>query len=285
MLLISALGLTMVVGGFLYLFFGGLPFDFVVPFVNVRSLADGLFFVVVIAVAVYIGVVGLRELVVERRFSVEFLMAVAGLGAVYLGLFFEAATVLFLYSLAEYFEGYIQDRARRTVEKLSSFMPNKARVLVDGSETSVNVGDVQTGMTLLVKPGERIPLDGNVIDGSLHAAMAEEYPAASAFGGVKAEPIFLLPVKHPRSSESPCHETPWQHTVSHELRCSSLSHLRPTRTSRCARRGRLHDDGDPGECRLSQNRRHGQPSFRTVSRLVCRYHKPQRRCCLCECGS
>src|SRR3990170_1592080 len=166
MLLIAALGLTMVVGGFLYLFFDGLPFGFVVPFVNVGSLADGLFFVVVIAVAVYIGVVGLRELVVERRFSVEFLMAVAGLGAVYLGLFFEAATVLFLYSLAEYFEGYIEDRARRTIEKLSSFMPDKARVLVDGSEVMVDVGGVEVGVVLLVKPGERVPLDGNVVEGS-----------------------------------------------------------------------------------------------------------------------
>ena len=185
-LLIAALGLTMVVGGFLYLFFGGLPFGFVVPFVNVGSLADGLFFVVVIAVAVYIGVVGLRELVVERRFSVEFLMAVAGLGAVYLGLFFEAATVLFLYSLAEYFEGYIQDRARRTVEKLSSFMPDKARVLVDGSENSMNVGEVQIGMILLVKPGERIPLDGNVVEGSSQVDQAlvtgESVPVAKGVG-------------------------------------------------------------------------------------------------------
>src|SRR3990172_4476239 len=165
-LMILALGLTMVVGGFLYLVFGGLPFGFVVPLVNLASLADGLFFVVVVTTAIYIGLAGLRDLVVERRFSVEFLMAVAGLGAVYLGLFFEAATVLFLYSLAEYFEGYIQDRARRTVEKLSSFMPDKARVLVDGSETSVNVGEVEVGMILLVKPGERIPLDGNVVEGS-----------------------------------------------------------------------------------------------------------------------
>src|SRR3990170_9163440 len=132
-LLAVLLGLTMIVGGFLYLFFGGLPFGFNVPFVNLGSMADSLLFVVVVAAAIYIGAIGLRELVVEKRFSVEFLMAVAGLVAVYLGLFFEAATVLFLYSLAEYFESYIQDRARRTVEKLSSFMPDKARVLVDGS--------------------------------------------------------------------------------------------------------------------------------------------------------
>lgn len=164
-LIAVSLGVTMIIGAVLYAFLEGLPFGFTVPYVNLSSFADGLFFVIVLIAAVYIGFVGLKELVVERRFSVEFLMSVAGLGAVYLRLFFEAATVLFLYSLAEYFEDYIQDRARRTVEKLSSFMPEKARVLVDDVETSMNVEEVQSGMTIRVKPGERIPLDGNVVEG------------------------------------------------------------------------------------------------------------------------
>ncbi len=59
-------------------------------------------------------------------------MAAAALGALYLNARFEAATVLFLYSIAEYFEGYIEDRARRTVEKLSKFMPDQARIVADG---------------------------------------------------------------------------------------------------------------------------------------------------------
>jgi Cd2+/Zn2+-exporting ATPase len=171
-LLAAALGLTMLIGGLLYFFGDGLPFGFAVPYLNLASFADALFFIVVLIAAVYIGAIGLKELVIERRFSVEFLMAVAALGTLYLtavseqSYLFEGATVLFLYSLAEYFEGYIQDRARRTVEKLSSFMPDKARVIVDGSEVSLDVGEVQTGMVLLVKPGERIPLDGNVVGGS-----------------------------------------------------------------------------------------------------------------------
>jgi Cd2+/Zn2+-exporting ATPase len=82
-----------------------------------------------------------------------------------LGFLFEAATVLFLYSLAEYFEGYIEDRARRTVEKLSKFIPDKARVIINGSEKNLNVNEVQVNMTALVKPGERIPLDGTVVEG------------------------------------------------------------------------------------------------------------------------
>jgi len=165
-LLAAALGLTIVVAGLLDLLVQGVSLGFTFPFVNVAAtLSVVIYSVAILVAAVYVGFVGLRELVVERRFSVEFLMAVAALGAFYLGFLFEAATVLFLYSVAEYFEGYIEDRARRAVEKLSRFMPDKARVLVDGVEREVDVGDVGVGVTLLVKPGERVPLDGNVVEG------------------------------------------------------------------------------------------------------------------------
>jgi Cd2+/Zn2+-exporting ATPase len=164
-LLSATLGLTIVIAGLLELFGNGVPLGLTVPFLNVNRLSGLVCFVTVVAAAAYIGFIGLRELVTEKRFSVEFLMAVAALGAVYLGALFEAATVLFLYSLAEYFEGYIQDRARRTVEKLSSFMPDKARVISKGFETRISVNEVQANMMVLVKPGERIPLDGTVIEG------------------------------------------------------------------------------------------------------------------------
>jgi len=167
------LGVTIVVSGVLDRFFGGVPLHFTVPIVNLPvTVSMILYYVAVLTVAVYIGVIGLKELFIERRFSVEFLMAVAGLGALFLDYRFEAATVLFLYSIAEYFEGYIQDRAKRTVEKISKVIPEKARLLVGGKETSVNVSEVQVGAVILVKPGERIPLDGNVVDGFSHVDQA-----------------------------------------------------------------------------------------------------------------
>jgi Cd2+/Zn2+-exporting ATPase len=172
-LLAASLGLTMVIGGLLDLLAQGVPLGFTIPILNVSAtLSAIIYYISVITAAVYIGIIGLKELIVEKRFSVEFLMAVAALGALYLGFLFEAATVLFLYSLAEYFEGYIADRARRTVEKLSRFMPDKARVIINGAETSVSVNEVQPNMVLLVKPGERIPLDGNVVEGFSHVDQA-----------------------------------------------------------------------------------------------------------------
>ena len=160
------LGSTMAIAGPLGLLLHGIPLGFTIPLLNEPATLSGIWYlVVVIVIGLYIGAAGLRELVVERRFSVEFLMSVAALGAAYLGFLFEAATVLFLYSLAEYFEGYIEDRARKTVEKLTQFMPDKARVMVNGSEKSMNVNEIQPGMVVLMRPSERIPLDGVVVGG------------------------------------------------------------------------------------------------------------------------
>lgn len=165
--------ITIVMAGLLDLFLNGIPLDFFIPIINIpATISMILCYVAILVVAIYIGVVGLKELFIERRFSVEFLMAVAGLGALALDYRFEAATVLFLYCLAEYFEGYIQDRAKRAVEKISKVIPEKACILTNGQEKSVNVSDVEPGRIILVKPGERIPLDGNIIDGFSHVDQA-----------------------------------------------------------------------------------------------------------------
>ena len=162
-----ALSATIVLSTVLSWLAAGLPLGFNLPIINKPVVfSTFLYQVVIISIAVYVGYIGLRELLIERRFSVEFLMSVAALGAVYLGALFEAATVLFFYSLAEHFEHYIEDRARRTVEKLSTYMPETARVVENGTEKTVNVKDVTVGDTILVKPGERIPLDGIVSQGS-----------------------------------------------------------------------------------------------------------------------
>jgi Cd2+/Zn2+-exporting ATPase len=167
------LGTTILVSGLLDLFAKGVPLGFTMPILNLpATLSTILYYTAILTAAFYIGAVGLKELVLERRFSVEFLMAVAGLGALFLDYRFEAATVLFLYCLAEYFEGYIQDRAKRTVEKISKVIPENARVISQGTEKSVSVNEVETGAVLLVKPGERIPLDGNVIEGFSHVDQA-----------------------------------------------------------------------------------------------------------------
>lgn len=163
----TALALTIVLSAILDWYANGIPLGFYVPLTSdSATLSKLLYEVIVVSIAIYIGCVGLKELLVERRFSVEFLMSIAALGAVYLGFLFEAATVLLLYSLAEYFEHYIEDRARKTVEKLSAYMPENASVLEKGLEKTVDVKQVRAGDYVLVRPGERIPLDGIVETGA-----------------------------------------------------------------------------------------------------------------------
>ncbi|MGE5554674.1 MAG: heavy metal translocating P-type ATPase [Methanocella sp.] len=160
---------TIIAAGIMDLFFEGIPLGFNVPIINIEaSVSMILYYSAVLVAAIYIGIVGLKELVIERRFSVEFLMAVAGLGALGLDYRFEAATVLFLYCLAEYFEGYLQDRAKRTVEKISKVIPETARLIEGDRAETVDVSKVPVNALILVRPGERIPLDGVVVDGFSH---------------------------------------------------------------------------------------------------------------------
>jgi Cd2+/Zn2+-exporting ATPase len=165
-LLALAFGLTIAISGLLDISLRGISLGFMIPLLNEpATISRIIYHVSVIAGGIYVGVLGSKRLVVERRFSVEFLMSVSALGAAYLGFLFEAATVLLLYSLAEYFEGYIQDRAIRTVERLSRFMPDKASIIVDGSEKTIDVKEARPGMTMILRPGERIALDGTVVEG------------------------------------------------------------------------------------------------------------------------
>jgi Cd2+/Zn2+-exporting ATPase len=167
-LIALALGVVIVLSNLLDLTVKGGFLGFALPFINRPARISALlYYFSVVAVAVYVGYIGLRELVIERRFSVEFLMAIAALGAIYLGYLLEGATVLLLYSLAEHFEGYIEEKAQKTVGKLSSYMPTEARIIEDEDlEKKVNVKDVKIGQIVLVRPGETIPVDGMVLDGS-----------------------------------------------------------------------------------------------------------------------
>ena len=163
----AILGFTIIVSYLLDRFAGGIPLGFSIPMLGEpETVSRIIYHTAIIIIGGYIGFIGVWELVVDRRFSVEFLMAVAAIGAAYLNLLFEGATVLLLYSLAEHFEGYIEDRARKTIEKLSEYMPDVARIIEGDSEKTVNVNEVAPGTSIVVRPGERIPLDGKVVEGS-----------------------------------------------------------------------------------------------------------------------
>jgi Cd2+/Zn2+-exporting ATPase len=108
---------------------------------------------------------GLVNLWVNRTFNINFLMTVAGVGAVVIGEYAEAAALILLFDLAEALEGFTNERARGAIAQLQELSPTHAVQLVDGDEHLVPVEDLVPGETILVSPGERIPLDGVIVEG------------------------------------------------------------------------------------------------------------------------
>ena len=123
------------------------------------------------AIAILLGVwlVAPKAWSSARRLSpdMNLLMVVAVAGAIGLGEFFEAATVAFFFSLSLYLESWSVGRARNAVSALLDLAPPTARVLYDdGSEADVPAAAVAVGARFIVRGGDRIPLDGEVVDGA-----------------------------------------------------------------------------------------------------------------------
>lgn len=98
-------------------------------------------------------------------FDENFLMAIASIGAFFVGEAPEAVAVMLFYQVGECFQSYAVNRSRRSITDLMNIKPDVAVVLRDGQEVEVEPSEVLIGETLLVKPGEKIPLDGTVLEG------------------------------------------------------------------------------------------------------------------------
>lgn len=104
---------------------------------------------------------GLRGLL-RKRIDINFLMTVAAFGAFAIGQAEEGAAVLYLFSIAELLEVIASDKARASIRSLLKLSPQVAVVKVDGQEVQKHVHDVKVGEVAIVRPGERIPVDGFV---------------------------------------------------------------------------------------------------------------------------
>ena len=102
----------------------------------------------------------------SRRFDIDTLMIVAAAGAAALGAWEEGALLLFLFSLGHALEHMAMDRARKAIEALAELAPKTASVQRDGVEIEVRVEALQRGDRVIVKPGQRIPADGQVASGN-----------------------------------------------------------------------------------------------------------------------
>lgn len=101
----------------------------------------------------------------SRALDMNFLMSVAAVGAGALGQWGEAASAMFLFAVAQLLETYSMDRARNAIKALMTLSPTEATVQRAGKDVVAPVSEVDIGETILVRPGQKIPLDGVVVAG------------------------------------------------------------------------------------------------------------------------
>ena len=102
----------------------------------------------------------------KQVFDENFLMAVATIGAMALGEYTEGVAVMLFYQVGELFQSYAVGKSRRNISQLMDIRPDFANIMVDGQLTQVDPDEVEIGSKIIVQPGEKIPIDGVVIDGT-----------------------------------------------------------------------------------------------------------------------
>ena len=108
----------------------------------------------------------LLNIIHGQVFDENFLMALASIGALGMKAFSEAVAVMLFYSVGDLFESYAVNRSRRSIAELMDIKPDHATLLKDGVETVVDPGQVRPGDLVIVKPGEKVPLDGVIESGT-----------------------------------------------------------------------------------------------------------------------
>lgn len=108
---------------------------------------------------------GIENVVKKKEVGIEILMSAAAVGSAILGMWDEAAFLVFLYGAAEGLEEYTFAKTRASIRKLLELAPEKATVLRNGQEEIISSRDLKTGDIFLVRPGESIPTDGLILKG------------------------------------------------------------------------------------------------------------------------
>ena len=129
-------------------------------------IKDTLFIISYLIVGLSILKKAVRNIFRGKVFDENFLMAVATLGAFGVGEFPEAVAVMLFYQIGELFQSYAVDKSRKSISSLMDIRPDYANVLRNGKEEKVDPDEVKIGETIVVKPGEKIPLDGTIIEGT-----------------------------------------------------------------------------------------------------------------------
>jgi Cd2+/Zn2+-exporting ATPase len=129
-------------------------------------VSNGLYAAAIVVGGIYVARAGWVGIRTTRAPDMNALMTVAAIGAMVVGEFAEGALTVFLFSLGELLESLSMDRARNAIRTLMNLTPEEATLLSGTEERRVHVSALVPGDQVVVRPGERIPMDGHILEGS-----------------------------------------------------------------------------------------------------------------------
>lgn len=170
--------IRIIVAAVLIVLFSKLPIDGYVRF--------GLFMIPYLVIGYDILQKAFKGIRNKQVFDENFLMAVATVGAILLGDYSEGVAVMLFYQIGELFQSYAVGKSRRNISELMDIRPDYANIEVDGKLEQVDPDEVEIGTVIVVQPGEKVPIDGVIIDGvsilNTSALTGESFPRDAKAG-------------------------------------------------------------------------------------------------------
>lgn len=131
-----------------------------------QLINNGLFVISYLIVGLEIVLKAIRNIFKGKVFDENFLMAIATIGAFVIGEYPEAVTVMLFYQIGEAFQDYAVDKSRKSIISLMDIRPDFANIQRNGKIDKINPEEVNVGDIIVVKPGEKVPLDGIIVKGT-----------------------------------------------------------------------------------------------------------------------
>ncbi|WP_224366786.1 heavy metal translocating P-type ATPase [Hyalangium versicolor] len=214
-------------------------------FAPVPALVPTIVWALGMASGGFFAIRGSIQSIAQLRIDIETMMVVAAIGAAVLGAWFEGAFLLFLFSAGHALEHRAMDRARRSIETLGKLRPEVARVRRGSDVVEVPVAQVQVGERVVVRPGDRMPLDGVIREGKSSLEQA----------AITGESI-------------PVPKKPGDEVFSGTINCEALLEVEVTRLSSESVLARVVDMVAQAEAQKGPNQRFAQRLEKTFAPLV-----------------
>lgn len=139
-----------------------------------------LFFISYIIVGYDVIIRAIRNIISGNIFDENFLMSIATIGAFVIGEYPEGVAVMLFFQVGELFQDYAVDKSRRSIADLMNIRPDYANIIIGENIIKKNPEEVRIGDTIIIKPGEKVPLDSIIVDGystmDVSALTGESYP-------------------------------------------------------------------------------------------------------------